>query len=97
MRHKELEELWGSNIEKPEVCSSCGGSLEYKGLGEYTCKGCGCVIFDDYGKVRNYLETHHGATLARTSAATGIGTNIIRQMINNDRLSVVYQDKFLDV
>ena len=45
---------------RPSVCSVCGGKMLFVGVGEYHCERCKNVEFDDYGKVRNYIEEHKG-------------------------------------
>lgn len=49
----------------PQVCLNCGGVMVFKGVGEYRCEECGNVDFDDYGKVRQYIEGHPGANAAQ--------------------------------
>ena len=46
------------NLEEGiEKCQECGGTrIEYKGVGEYKCEDCGLLMYNDYGKVRLYLE-----------------------------------------
>jgi len=80
--------LIGRDLHKPTKCDRCGGQMKYNGVGEYKCEDCSNQMFDDYGKVRNYLESHKGATQGEVSAATGVSTNAIRQMLRDDRLEV---------
>lgn len=70
----------------PGCCTKCSGELKYVGVGEYTCIKCGNPEYDDYGKVRNYLEKHSGATQVEVSAATGVAKAVIRQMILDGRI-----------
>ena len=63
--------------------------MVYKGLGEYQCEECGQMDYDDYGKVRNYLEHHRGANVAEISDATGVTHKSIRDMIKENRFEVV--------
>jgi len=80
--------LLGRDLHKPTSCEKCGGRVEYKGIGEYKCEDCKAVMYDDYGKVRNYLEENRGATQGEVAAATGVSTNTIRQLLRDDRLEV---------
>lgn len=73
---------------RPAQCCVCGGSLVYKGVGEYQCSECHSVEYDDYGKVRLYIEAHNGATSAEISDATGVSQAKIRQMLRDERLEV---------
>lgn len=81
--------LFGEDLGKPVRCSECKGTdLEYIGLGGYRCKECDHVMYDDYGKVREYLDAHKGATAAEVSAATGVPSGKIRQMVREERFEV---------
>lgn len=73
---------------KPTVCEKCGGTMIFKGIGEYRCEQCGFFAYDDYGVVRQYIESHRGATAAQISAGTGIPQKTIRQMLKDDKLEV---------
>lgn len=73
---------------KPLMCKECGGIMVYKGVGEYKCEECGALDYDDYGKVRNYVETHHGATTAQVSEETGVSQKSIRTMLKESKLEV---------
>lgn len=83
-RRLQLEELY--NI--PRVCKKCGGVLVFKGVGEYRCEDCGELDYDDYGKVRMYIEEHRGANAAQIEAAIGVSQRSIRQMLKDGRLEV---------
>jgi len=73
---------------KPLKCSVCGKTLVYKGVGEYQCSACQNLEYDDYGKVRLYIEKHNGATAIEISEATGVSQAKIRQMLKEERLEV---------
>lgn len=72
----------------PRVCKECGGVLVFKGVGEYRCEDCGALEYDDYGKVRLYIEGHKGATAAQIESAIGVSQRSIRQMLKEGRLEV---------
>ena len=77
------------SIHVPRVCEQCGADApEYKGVGEYKCRECGHLMYDDFGIVRNYLEEHRGATQSEVSRATGVPTETIRQFLREERLEV---------
>ena len=69
----------------PNICAECGGEMVYKGVGEYQCEQCKAVVYDDYGKVRLYVEQHPGATISETEAATGVPHKVIRQLLREER------------
>ena len=72
----------------PRICKKCGGIMIFKGVGEYHCEDCGAVDYDDYGKVRRYIEEHKGATAAQIEQAIGVSQRTIRQMLKDGRLEV---------
>lgn len=76
------------NYNRPTICSACGGIMVFKGVGEYKCEKCGCIGFDDYGKARNYIEQHPGATMAEVANETGVAQKAIRSMIKECRLEI---------
>ena len=81
--------LVSRNIHVPRVCEKCGeAEPEYKGVGEYKCKKCGFIMYDDFGVVRNYLEEHRGATASDVSRATGVAMETIRHFLKEDRLEI---------
>lgn len=83
---RELLEL--NQLNRPTYCEKCNGVMVFKGVGEYKCEDCGNLAYDDYGKVRNYIEKHAGATSAQVSAATGVSQKSIRDMLREERLEI---------
>lgn len=84
-----VKEFLGVDIyNRPVECKECGGIMIYKGVGEYKCEDCGALEYDDYGKARNYLEGHRGATAAEVSEATGVSQKKIRTMLKESKLEV---------
>lgn len=83
---RELLEL--NQLNRPTYCEKCNGVMVFKGVGEYKCEDCGNLAYDDYGKVRNYIEKHSGATSAQVSAATGVSQKSIRDMLREERLEI---------
>lgn len=77
----------------PHVCKECGGVMVYKGVGEYHCEDCGFVDYDDYGKVRLYIENHKGATAAEIESEIGVSQRTIRQMLRESRIEVAEGSK----
>ena len=72
----------------PRRCEECGGVMIFKGVGEYHCEDCKHVMYDDYGKVRLYIETHPGARSSDVSAMTGVSQHSIRQMLRENKLEI---------
>ena len=81
--------ILGKDSSTPIKCDKCNCSdLEYMGLGGYMCKDCGHKMFDDYGKVREYLDLHRGATATEVSVATGVPVGKIRQMVREEKFEI---------
>ena len=77
------------SLNEPTVCDECGGEdIKYDGIGEYHCVDCGHVMFDDYGKVRNYLEQHVGATANEVSLAVKVSKEKIRRLLREDKIQI---------
>lgn len=77
----------------PKVCPTCGGVMVFKGVGEYQCEDCKELAYDDYGKVRLYIESHRGATAPEIEAAIGVKQRAIRNMLKEGRLEVAPDSK----
>lgn len=84
MKNLEIE----GTYHVPRTCKECGGALIFKGVGEYRCEDCGSVLYDDYGKVRLFLESHPGANATDVERETGVSQKIIRQMLREARIQV---------
>jgi len=76
------------DYHRPMLCSKCGGVMVFQGVGEYQCEKCKNVEYDDYGKVRGYLEKHPGANTSEVSSNTGVPQKMIRQMLKEARLEI---------
>ncbi len=85
----DAQRLVFRNIHAPQTCDKCGKTaMDYQGVGEYKCAECGFVMYDDFGKVRNYLEAHRGAIASEVSQATGVSIDTIRQFLKEERLEI---------
>ncbi|MBD5544409.1 MAG: hypothetical protein HDR01_09280 [Lachnospiraceae bacterium] len=87
------ELLFKSYYNRPFTCSSCGGNLIFKGVGEYHCEMCSAIEYDDYGKVRRYLEEHSGANVSQIEQATGVSRKSIQQMVKEERFDVTQDSR----
>ncbi len=77
------------DYHRPKQCSKCGSNiLHYKGLGEYCCGECEHLEYDDYGKVRNYLEVNRGTPITIIAQDTGVSKWTIRQMVEEERFDI---------
>lgn len=77
-----------NDYNRPTFCQKCGGIMVYKGCGEYECEDCNFLDYDDYGKVRNYVEKHTGATSAEVADATGVSQKAIRELLREERIEI---------
>lgn len=77
----------------PRTCKQCEGVMVFKGVGEYHCEDCGYVDYDDYGKVRLYIESHKGATAAEIENAIGVSQRSIRKMLKESRIEIAEGSK----
>ena len=98
MNQKSLEQFAQSFLSenaynRPIHCEKCGGIMVFIGVGEYRCEDCKAHAFDDYGKVRAYVEEHKGATAIEVESATGVSQKAIRNMLREDRLEVTADSK----
>lgn len=77
----------------PYVCKKCGGIMIFKGVGEYHCEVCDAVDYDDYGKVRLYIEQHPGANAMQIETETGVPQHTTRMLLREGRLEVSADSK----
>ncbi len=80
-------------LHKPVDCPECGGTMVFEGLGEYSCEKCKHKEFDDYGKVRSYLEKNPGSTAYEIAQHTGLRQRNIRKLIQDERIEISENSK----
>lgn len=85
---KKRSLLKGAQKGTPSCCSVCGGRLGYNGLGEYMCERCEHKEYDNYGKVRVYLEKHPRASVNQVAADTGVSRTEVIRMVDEDKFIV---------
>lgn len=83
------------DMHKPAFCDKCGKAVKYVGLGEYNCPGCGFTMYDDYGKVRVYLEANKGATPIEVAKNSGVDKETVLYLLETDKLEFVNKDNTL--
>ncbi|HKM04856.1 MAG TPA: hypothetical protein VJZ04_09785 [Lachnospiraceae bacterium] len=81
------------DYNRPVNCNDCGGLMIFKGVGEYECEDCKKIEFDDFGKVRAFIETHKGSNAAQIEEGTGVKQRSIRQMLREKRLEVTMDSR----
>lgn len=80
------EKLKNLSRNEPDRCDDCGGEVDYIGLGEYKCRNCGKHLYDDYGKVRKYVEEFKGASRIEIAEFTGVDKEFIDLLIEEGTL-----------
>lgn len=73
---------------KPRFCTLCGGKLVYRSLGEYKCEQCNEIVFDDYGKVRAYIDNHGPSPAIAISEGTGVSLDKINEYLKQGRIEI---------
>ena len=81
---KGLEKL---NQSKPSACDSCGGNMRYNGTGEYVCQKCGNIMYDDYGKVRKFIDEHGDSSILVIERETGVNKDVLEYLLKDGVLA----------
>lgn len=80
--------------DRPVACSKCGGPLYYKGSGRYICSSCENTEYDDFGKVKLYLDEHGVSTAGVISEATGVSMKKLNIMLREGRVEIPDGSKY---
>lgn len=83
------EQLQKLTRTKYTQCEKCGGVLKFYGRGQYICKRCGEIVYDDFGKVSLFLDMYGPATKHEISLATGISESKVAEFLREQRLEIV--------
>lgn len=79
---------------RPVECSKCKSPLYYKGSGKYVCSSCGNIEYDDFGKVKRYLDKYGISTMAVIADATGVPMKHLNLMLREGRVEIPDGSKF---
>lgn len=94
-RHIDIEEGLQQLLNQKYVqCDKCNGILQFKGRGAYECRKCGNLIYDDFGKVAHYLDSHGPSSKSEIAKATGVKESVVADFLKDQRLEVVKTIKF---
>ncbi len=88
----ELERYLLNN--KPIHCEMCNHKLFYLGSGKYECHDCGHVMYDEFGRVKAYLEENGIRPAAEVSMATGVPQAIITLFLKKGKLEIPENSKY---
>ena len=80
------ERLRKSNLKVS--CEKCGAPLKSIRSGQYQCIECGAIEYDDFGKIRKYLDEHGPASKEEITAATGVSKGVVIDFLKQQRLIV---------
>ncbi|MCR4851723.1 MAG: hypothetical protein K5870_10740 [Lachnospiraceae bacterium] len=69
-------------------CSKCKGNVKQIRSGEYECVNCGNIEYDDFGKVRKYLEENGPQTKEKIILETGVSREVVNEFLAEQRLEV---------
>ncbi len=76
------------NESKPTKCDICRGGVIYRGNGEYCCKRCNRIMYDDYGKVKQYVDKHGTSSILRLAKETGVSKDVLDYLVRDGVLTV---------
>lgn len=75
-------------LNRPWFCEICGGEMKPLYAGMYECKECKRHEYDDFGKVRAYIEEHGKQPAPILSAETGVSLETIEMFLRTGRLEI---------
>ena len=79
---------------RPISCKNCNGKLFYIGSGKYRCESCEMEYYDDFGKVKEFLEKNGPAPALVISEHTGVHFELIDLFLRKGRLEIIENSKF---
>ena len=78
----------------PIECEFCGGDIEQSSKGGYFCVACGRENFDDFHKIRNYIEKYGPAPAVVISRNTGVSMKTIEHFRANGDVKDIRTDTY---
>lgn len=88
------KELFKMLVERrPVKCIECEGKLKYNGCGEYECMKCKNVQYDDFGKVKKFLDENGPSGAPTVVASTGVPGYIVTELLKTGRIEIVNNSK----
>lgn len=79
---------------RPIFCKKCGGKLFYQAGGVYQCQDCESEEYDDFGRIKMFLEEHGPAPATEIEEETGVPLEIINLFLRHGRLEILEGSKF---
>ncbi len=75
-------------LHKPWFCSKCGGELKPVCSGTYECTVCKNLEYDDFGKVKKYIEENGRQPAVILAEKTGVAIATIDTFLKTGRLEI---------
>lgn len=75
-------------LNRPWFCRVCGGELKPLHSGVYECRVCKRQEYDDFGRVRAYIEEHGKQPASILAEETGVSLQTIRMLLQTGRLEI---------
>ena len=74
--------------DTPRTCEKCGGKYKFNSHGSYICEDCGNIVFDDFGKIRTFLDEHGPSPALIISEGTGVSLSKITRFLRQGRIEI---------
>ena len=71
-----------------KICPKCGTTMVYAFGETYECPKCGNKEYTDFGKIREYLETHGPQNAVTIADATGVSVKTIQKFLYQGRIEI---------
>ena len=75
-------------LRRPWFCSKCGVVLKPAFSGTYECTTCKNLEYDDFGKVKNYIEENGRQPAVILAEKTGVPIDTIDMLLKTGRLEI---------
>ncbi len=69
-------------------CPECHILMQYKYAGKFVCEKCGCEQYNDFGKIKKYLDENGPTNAVELSANTGVRKSKIGEYLRLGRVEI---------
>ncbi len=70
------------------ICSNCNIPMRYRYAGKFVCDSCGAEEYNDFGKIKLYLDEHGPCNAIELSAKTGVSRSKIGHFLRLGRVEI---------
>ena len=74
--------------DTPRQCQECGGKYVFQGAGRYVCENCGHETYDDFGKIKAFIDEHGPTPGIVIAEATGVSIAKINRFLRQGRIEI---------